>query len=68
MDREEWEEGLICVAVPVFNQNDQVVAALSAAGPASRFREEAIDEYVATLKNGAENIRKKIGHFQTENI
>jgi len=68
IDRQESEIGLICVAVPVFNQNKQVIAALSAAGPANRFREEAIDDYVAILKKGATAIRHKIGNFQTENI
>lgn len=68
IDREELEEGLICVAVPVFNTNDDVVAALSAAGPANRFRQEAIGDYVAILQKGAEDIKNKIGNFQSENI
>lgn len=68
IDRQELEIGLICVGVPVYNQNNQVVAALSAAGPANRFREEAIDEYVATLQKGARAIQNKIGNFQPEKI
>jgi len=67
IDRQELELGLICVAVPVYNQNNQVVAALSAAGPANRFREEALEEYVATLQKGATAIKNKIGNFQIEN-
>ncbi|MEM8907079.1 MAG: IclR family transcriptional regulator [Bacteroidota bacterium] len=63
IDRQETEIGLICVAVPVFNQSQQMVAALSAAGPANRFREEAIDDYVATLQKGAIAIQNKIGNF-----
>lgn len=68
IDREEWEIGLICVAVPIFNQQQQVVAALSAAGPANRFREEAIGEYVAILQKGATAIQQKIGNFHPEKI
>ncbi|MFT5165542.1 MAG: IclR family KDG regulon transcriptional repressor [Saprospiraceae bacterium] len=64
IDRQELELGLICVAVPVFNQNDQVIAALSAAGPAIRFQEEKIKNYVAILQNGANAIKQRIGDFQ----
>jgi IclR family transcriptional regulator, KDG regulon repressor len=64
IDRQELELGLICVAVPVYNQNNQVIAALSAAGPAIRFQEENVKGYVAILKNGADAIQQKIGNFQ----
>ncbi|MDH3710855.1 MAG: IclR family transcriptional regulator [Cyclobacteriaceae bacterium] len=63
IDREELEDGLICVAVPVFNVQDQVVAALSASGPATRFREEAIEEYVQILRLGANYIKSEIGNY-----
>lgn len=63
IDRQEFELGLTCVAVPVFNQMGQLVAALSAAGPEMRFREESIEEYVSILGKGAESIQKNIGNF-----
>lgn len=68
LDREELELGLICVAVPVFNQQDELVAALSAAGPANRFREYALDEYLQILQEGAEGIRGRIGNFSLQSI
>lgn len=64
IDRQELELGLICVAVPIYNQLGQVVAALSAAGPSIRFREEKVAAYVATLQNGATVIQQRIGNFQ----
>ncbi len=64
IDRQELELGLICVAVPVYNQKNQIVAALSAAGPAIRFQEDKVEDYVATLKKGALSIKQKIGNFQ----
>ncbi len=64
IDREEFEIGLICVAVPVFNREGKMVAGLSASGPANRFREEALMHYVNLLKNGAEEISQNIGSFQ----
>ena len=63
IDRQEMELGLICVGVPVFNQKGQIVAALSAAGPANRFKEEAVQDYVAILQKGAIAIQNKIGNY-----
>ncbi len=64
IDREESEVGLICVAIPIFNQNEEVVASLSASGPANRFKEAEVKNYVATLKKGALAIQKEIGNFK----
>lgn len=64
IDRQELELGLICVAVPVYNQKNKVVAALSAAGPADRFKEEELERYVTILKKGADTIQQRIGNFQ----
>jgi IclR family KDG regulon transcriptional repressor len=64
IDREEFELGLICVAVPIFNQEGHVVASLSASGPANRFEEKEVMRYVATLKKGATAIQNKIGYFK----
>jgi len=64
IDREEFEVGLICVAIPIFNQNQEVIASLSAAGPANRFQETEVKNYVATLREGALAIQEKIGNFK----
>lgn len=64
IDREEYEVGLICVAIPIFNQSNQVVASLSASGPANRFKEAEVKNYVATLQEGALAIQDKIGNFK----
>ena len=64
IDREEFELGLICVGIPIFNQNNEVIASLSASGPASRFQEEKVLDYVATLKKGANLIKEKIGYYK----
>lgn len=63
IDREEFEIGLICVAIPVFNQRKELIASLSASGPANRFKEEEVERYVAILKHGADKIQMKIGSF-----
>ena len=64
IDREEYELGLICVAVPILNQDGMVIASLSASGPANRFEEKKVTRYVATLKKGADAIQNKIGFFK----
>ncbi|MEM6801572.1 MAG: IclR family transcriptional regulator [Bacteroidota bacterium] len=64
LDREEKEYGLICLGVPVFNARGEMIAALSAAGPAQRFKSQMLKEYVQILKNGASLIQQKLGSFK----
>lgn len=64
IDKEEFEIGLICVAIPIFNMDNKVVASLSASGPANRFDETKIENYVSTLKKGATTIQQNIGAFK----
>jgi len=64
LDKEEYEVGLICVAIPIFNQENQVIASLSASGPANRFRESELKNYVEILNKGALSIQKNIGNFK----
>lgn len=63
IDKEEFEIGLICVAIPIYNQRNETIAALSASGPSSRFREEKVMDYVQILKRGANAITTSIGFF-----
>ncbi len=64
LDKEEFEIGLVCVAIPIFNQDNEVVASLSASGPANRFKEIEVANYVSILKKGADAIQKNIGYFK----
>lgn len=64
VDYEEYEIGLICVGVPIFNQRNQIVASLSASGPANRFKVNQLKNYVKILKIGADEIQKNIGDFK----
>jgi IclR family KDG regulon transcriptional repressor len=40
VDEEEYQPGVVCVAAPVFDNVQEVVAAISASGPADRMRSE----------------------------
>lgn len=64
LDKEEKEYGLICLGVPVFNRKGEMIAALSAAGPAQRFKAHMLKEYVQILRKGANLIQQKLGSFK----
>jgi IclR family KDG regulon transcriptional repressor len=56
LDLEESELGLICIALPVFNKNNECIGAISASGPSSRFELEKVAHYVSIIKNGISEI------------
>lgn len=55
----EREVGLSAVAVPIFGQNGEVVAALSYSGPASRFPENRLPELIADLQWAADQLTER---------
>lgn len=57
LDMEENEIGLICVAVPVFNNRGKFIAAISTSGPSARFNEDEIQTYTGDLKQTAEQLK-----------
>ena len=61
-DNEEQEEGLRCIAVPVFDRFGMVIAGLSISFPTIRFSEENKKEVVAMLHLAAKNISEQMGY------
>ncbi len=62
LDMEEEEEGVICVAVPVFDYKLRIAGAISLSGPATRLSMERIeDELVPLVKEGGELVSQKLG-------
>jgi DNA-binding IclR family transcriptional regulator len=59
---EEFEIGLHAMAAPIRSCDGDVVAAISAAGPAYRFTEERIHEVAPVLLKGAEEISNRMGY------
>lgn len=45
IDNEEIEDGLRCIAAPIFNGEGKVIAAVSISGPSSRINETTYEEY-----------------------
>ncbi|MBY8338597.1 IclR family transcriptional regulator [Streptomyces spinosirectus] len=60
---EEFEIGLHAMAAPVRNRDGQVIAALSASGPAYRFTEGRMHELAPVLLKGAEEISHRMGYL-----
>jgi DNA-binding IclR family transcriptional regulator len=59
---EEFEIGLHAVAAPIRSHEGEVIAALSASGPAYRLTEERIHELAPALLKGAEEISRRMGY------
>lgn len=64
LDIEEFEPGLVCIAIPVKNKEHKTIAALSASGPLSRFKMENVSNYLNILKKGVSNIERNLLHFE----
>ncbi|WP_338556355.1 DNA-binding transcriptional regulator KdgR [Erwinia sp. E_sp_B04_7] len=61
-DNEEQEEGLRCIAVPVFDRFGVVIAGLSISFPTIRFAEEEKSRYVAMLHHSARILSEQMGY------
>lgn len=63
MDDEEYVEGLICVAAPIFDHSGEPVAAISISVPKYRYTESIrITDFTAIAIETAKNISRKLGH------
>lgn len=60
MDREEYIEGLICIAVPVLDRSQKPLAAISMSIPTIRFKEDNISYYTGLLKKYSLQISKEM--------
>jgi len=64
ISREEFEEGLVAIAAPIWDRSGEAIAALSISGPTYRMCDSTIREYVEPLKEAASNISSNLGHFE----
>ncbi|WP_369368730.1 IclR family transcriptional regulator [Streptomyces sp. CG4] len=60
---EELEIGLHAMAAPIRDREGQVIASISASGPAYRFTEERMHELAPVLVKGAEDISHRMGYL-----
>ena len=60
IDLEEQEEGVCCLATPVFTPDGQLLAAMSISGPASRLSQGRLRELVPQIKSVAAALSRAI--------
>jgi IclR family acetate operon transcriptional repressor len=65
VDDEEMEEGVRCLAVPIFDRRRQCVGALSVSGPTTRLTAERVTKLAPTARGVAEELSRQLG-FETE--
>lgn len=63
VDDIEHEEGIRCVAAPIFDGTGQVVAAISVAGPDFRITIERIPQLADKVREVAQKISQRLGYF-----
>ena len=61
LDNEELLEGLRCVAMPIRDYREKVVASISVSGPILRMTDERIENIVKKLKNICFDLSKYLG-------
>lgn len=62
LDLEEMEEGVRCVAAPVWNSFGRVVAAISVSGPSSRLTDEYLEaKLIPTVRAAALRLSQRLG-------
>ncbi|MGI9429592.1 MAG: IclR family transcriptional regulator [Bythopirellula sp.] len=62
IDDEERETGVRCVTAPVRDAHGNVIAALSASAPATRFTKKRIASYARQVVSAASNISGRLGY------
>jgi IclR family acetate operon transcriptional repressor len=61
VDNEEMEEGVRCLAVPVFDRRGECVGALSVSGPTTRMTVERVEKLAATARQIAGELSRQLG-------
>jgi DNA-binding IclR family transcriptional regulator len=62
IDNEECEVGAKCIAAPIRDYTNQVVAAISISGPNARLSEDRLNELAEVVKDTAYKISENIGY------
>lgn len=59
-DIEEYEYGLTCIAAPIFNLDNQLIATMSISGPTSRLKYKGMDYLKENLIRTRDQIKKSL--------
>lgn len=61
LDNEEYFEGARCLAAPVRNARQEVIAAVGITGATTRFTMDRLDEFAGYVKDAAQRISEQLG-------
>ncbi|WP_094751332.1 DNA-binding transcriptional regulator KdgR [Psychromonas sp. CD1] len=67
-DNEEQEQGIYCIAVPVYDRFGHIIYGLSISFPTLRFDKKRKSYYVKLLKEAAKNISEQLGYYNYPEI
>ena len=66
LDFEELEEGVNCIAAPIYDHKHQILAAISVSAPSVRLTNQAIKQLKAHLIENCTAVSKKLGYRYAE--
>lgn len=66
---EENEEGITCIAAPIFDHKGEIIAAVSISGPSTRMSEKRLEELMPNIVHTGKIISKRLGlpSLETQN-
>lgn len=65
IDREEYEDGVLCIAAPIFGSNGEVLAATSVSGPAARLLRQDLSELGELVRGRMLEVSRELGYEPT---
>lgn len=63
-DRQEHEQGIICVAVPILLSDNELLGAISVTGTTLRTSLDSLENYAPQLRDTATEIAAQMGHWR----
>jgi IclR family acetate operon transcriptional repressor len=61
IDNEEMEDGVRCLAVPVFDRRRECVGAMSVSGPTTRMTSDRVEKLAVTARTIADELSRQLG-------
>lgn len=61
LDNEECEIGARCIAFPIYDSTDKIIAGISVTGPSSRITQKFADRWIPFLRQTTQEISKQFG-------